>query len=71
MTRKIFWEDPYLTHLETRITGLKGDEITVEETIFYAQSGGQDSDFGTIGGKAVLEARKDGQEIRYRLEGNH
>jgi len=71
MTRKIFWEDPYLTHLDTRITGLVGDEITVEQTIFYAQSGGQESDFGTIGGKVVLEARKDGQEIRYTLEGNH
>jgi len=49
MTKKIFWEDPYLTQLETRIASVKGNDITVEQTIFYAFSGGQESDYGTIG----------------------
>ncbi len=71
MTKKIFWEDPYLTELETVVQTKQGNQVTVAETIFYAFSGGQESDFGTIGGYTVLEARKDGKEIFYTLEENH
>ncbi len=48
-----------------------GNKITVAETIFYAFSGGQESDSGTIGGYKVLEAKKDGKEIFYTLGENH
>jgi Ser-tRNA(Ala) deacylase AlaX len=68
MVEKLFWRDPYLTTLDTHITAIDGDEVTIAETIFYAFSGGQESDAGTIGGRIVREARKDGFEIRYRLE---
>jgi Ser-tRNA(Ala) deacylase AlaX len=71
MTRKIFWEDPYLTQIETRITSVKENDITVEQTIFYAFSGGQEGDHGTIGNIRVLEARKEGREIVYTLENGH
>ena len=71
MLRKVFWEDPYLTTLDTRIATVTGDQVTVEATIFYAFSGGQESDAGTIGGHAVLAARKDGAEIRYTLPADH
>jgi Ser-tRNA(Ala) deacylase AlaX len=68
---KLFWQDPYRTALDTRIASVAGDAVTLEETIFYAFSGGQESDAGTIGGHKVLEARKDGGDIRYRLEPAH
>lgn len=71
MTIKIFWKDPYLTQLETHITSVKDDDITVEQTIFYAFSGGQESDYGTIGNNRVIEARKEGKEIVYTLENSH
>ncbi len=71
MTRKVFWEDPYLTELEARVTGVEGDEITVDRTIFFALSGGQESDHGTIGGRPVRQARVDGQEIVYTMEAGH
>lgn len=71
MTRKRFWEDPYLARLETRVAGVDGDELTLDETIFFAFSGGQESDQGTIAGHPVLEARQDGREIRYRLAPGH
>lgn len=71
MTKKIFWEDPYLTQLDTRITSVKGTDVTVEQTIFFAFSGGQESDRGTIGGRRVLEARTEGREIVYTLENGH
>ncbi|MFB3886380.1 MAG: alanine--tRNA ligase-related protein [Thermodesulfobacteriota bacterium] len=71
MTRKIFWEDPYLTEIETRIASVKENDITVKETIFYAFSGGQEGDRGTIGDYRVLQARKEDKEIVYTLEKNH
>lgn len=67
--KKRFWDNPYLTELDTRITGIDGQTVTVEETICYAFSGGQQSDSGTIAGREILDAQKDGFEIRYTLAG--
>ncbi len=71
MTRKIFWQDPYLTELNTTVKTVKGNIITVTDTIFYAFSGGQESDRGFIGGYQVLDAQKDGVEIYYTLQEDH
>lgn len=71
MTIKSFWQDPYLTELETTVKTVDGNQITISETIFYAFSGGQESDYGTIGGYPVLEARKEDKEIYYILGNNH
>lgn len=71
MTEKRFWQDPYLAELETRVAGVAGDEVTLAGTIFYALSGGQESDQGRIGGRPVLEARKAGRDIVYRLAEGH
>jgi Ser-tRNA(Ala) deacylase AlaX len=71
VTQKLFWQDPYLTRLDTRITRVDGEAVTVAETIFYAFSGGQESDSGTLAGRPVLKAHKDGLEIWYTLEAGH
>ncbi len=68
---KVFWEDPYLTKLSTKITSVEGGTITLERTIFFAFSGGQESDRGTIGGYPVLNARKVDLEIEYLLPEMH
>ncbi|MEO8609642.1 MAG: alanyl-tRNA editing protein [Chloroflexota bacterium] len=69
--KKTFWDDPYLAHLETYITGVYENEVTLAETIFYAFSGGQESDAGTIANRPVLQAAKADNEILYTLEPNH
>jgi Ser-tRNA(Ala) deacylase AlaX len=71
MTKKIFWEDPYLTQLDTLVTSVKDPDITVDQTVFFAFSGGQESDYGTIGNSRVLQARTEGREIVYTLENGH
>jgi Ser-tRNA(Ala) deacylase AlaX len=71
MIEKVFWQNPYLTELVTKVSSVNGNEVTLKQTIFYAFSGGQESDAGTISGRRVLEARKEGKEIVYRLEENH
>ena len=69
--QKYFWEDPYCQELSARITSVDGNIVTIDRTIFYALSGGQDSDAGTIGGYPVVLAKKDGLEIYYMIQGPH
>jgi Ser-tRNA(Ala) deacylase AlaX len=71
MTRKVFWEDPYLTEIETTVTGVKDNDVTVDRTIFYALSGGQESDYGSINNNRVIQARKEDKEIIYTLGDGH
>lgn len=71
MTKKLFWSEPYLRELPTRVAGVKGRDITLEETIFYAFSGGQESDHGSIGNHPVLKACKESREIVYTLDEGH
>ncbi len=72
MTHKMFWDDPYLTQLDTTITSVSRQTVQVAQTIFYAFSGGQESDTGTLGGYPVIQAHKTEQnDILYRLSENH
>jgi alanyl-tRNA synthetase len=71
MTRKNFWSDPYQTALEATVTTVSGSSITLSETIFFAFSGGQESDMGSIAGQKVISAQKNGLDIVYTLPDNH
>ena len=71
MVEKHFWDDPYRTRLSARVAEVSGETITLDRTIFFAFSGGQESDHGWIGGQPVREARKQGQEIHYQLPPGH
>ena len=70
-TEKVFWSDPYLTELNAKVKTVDGTLVSLDRTIFYALSGGQESDTGTIEDCLVLEAMKDGTEISYRLGEGH
>lgn len=71
MTKKIFWNDPYQTSLLTQVSEIDGNDICLASSIFFAFSGGQESDTGSIAGQAVLAARKQGQELVYTLADTH
>ena len=71
MTRKLFWKEPYRSTLDTRVACVDGCDLSLEETIFYAFSGGQESDTGTIAGRPVREARKSARDIVYTLDAGH
>lgn len=71
MTQKLFWNDPYQTQLTTRVARVSGQQVWLEQTIFYAFSGGQESDSGTVGNYTVLDASKQGFDIVYTLADTH
>ena len=69
--RKVFWDDPYQTELQTTVTSAGENIITLRETIAYAFSGGQQSDDGTINDYKILKAQKNGKEIYYTIDSGH
>lgn len=72
--RKVFWEDPYLTQLNTKVSSVMGQEIVLEETIGYSESGGQESDKITLNGLPVISSRMDREDpyyIYYTLPEGH
>lgn len=71
MVRKLFWENPYQTSATTRVAAVDGARVRLAETVFFAFSGGQESDAGTVGGWPVLVAAKDGLDIVYTLSSGH
>ncbi len=48
MSRLLFRDDAYLRACETRVTGVDARGIRLEATVFYANSGGQPGDTGTL-----------------------
>jgi len=69
--KKVFWENPYMTEIESKITSVSNDIVTLDRTIAFAFSGGQQSDSGTIGGYEIVEAKKAGKEIFYTIQQSH
>ena len=68
LTARLFWEDPYKIECEANVLKVNDNEVILDQTVFYAFSGGQASDSGAIDGIQVIEARKAGDEIVYVLE---
>ena len=57
MTTELFRDDSYLQTCEAVVTGVDGDVIQVDQTVFYPLGGGQPGDTGTVsweGGSATI-----------------
>jgi len=73
MTRKLYWENPYLHETEASISKKEKKNgsfhITLDRTIFYPDmSGGQPGDVGSINGETVLETIEEGNSIIHVLK---
>ena len=71
-TKKLYFEDAYLTQFEARVVGRTAFEgkpaIILDRSAFYPEAGGQSCDRGTIDGIAVLQVVEDGEAIVHVLE---
>lgn len=64
---RAFWNTPYLSTLDARVLSIEGADVTISPTIFFAESGGQESDRGTINRIEVAQATVVDDRIVYRL----
>src|SRR5262245_15029931 len=69
-TEQLFLDDAYLTEFEATVTAVEGDQIALDRTAFYATSGGQQHDTGSLGGLPVTSvSRRDGV-VWHTVEGD-
>ncbi|HEY4610745.1 MAG TPA: alanyl-tRNA editing protein, partial [Ilumatobacteraceae bacterium] len=60
-TEQLFLDDAYLTEFDATVVAVEGDQIALDRTAFYATSGGQQHDTGTLhGGSVTNVSRRDG-----------
>ncbi len=71
MMRKIFWDDPYQTELDTHVAKAHDNEVLFSETIAYSFSGGQESDKATVNNIPILNSRMEDTLIYYTLPDEH
>ena len=53
MTTRLYDEDHYLAEFDAKVSEIDGLNVVLDQTAFYAQSGGQAGDRGTINGDDV------------------
>lgn len=67
MTRKLYYEDSALLQFEAVVTGCSavkgGYEITLDQTAFYPEGGGQPWDTGKLGGASVLQVTEANDKV--------
>lgn len=72
MTEFLFWKDPYLTTFQAKIIEIKKDNIILDKTAFYPQSGNQLSDRGYFekGEKRykVESVSKEGEKVCHQMD---
>ena len=75
MTDAVFQRDSYLRQLDAVVTALDGEFVELDQTIFYAEGGGQPGDTGSITdargrSMTVLDTRKGDRpgSIRHQLD---
>ena len=70
---KLFENDSYLTRFTARVLscaqGKKGYDVTLDQTAFFPEGGGQPYDTGTLGGVQVLEVHDRGGQIIHTCAG--
>ena len=69
MTELLYLRDAYLRQFDATVTAVDGASVALDRTAFYPTGGGQPHDTGMIGAAAVVDVRKDGDEVWHRLDG--
>jgi alanyl-tRNA synthetase len=59
--------EPYTRSFEASVTSVDGTAVTLEETYFYAEGGGQPADRGRLGDTPVVDVQSRGGEVVHTL----
>ena len=69
--RKVFWDNPYQSHLETCVVSVDNSRVLFEETIAFSFSGGQESDKAYVNGLAIMHSEIEDNLIYYTIPDGH
>ena len=68
MSRKIYWEDPYVREFDAKVTSLSVNRVSLDQSAFNPRGGGLVSDLGKIGETDVIEVIKENDEPVHLVE---
>ena len=68
-TKLLFYKDPYKYKFRAKVLAVQGDLVVLDKTYFYAESGGQESDTGTMKDMKVVHVDKIGNVVVHKVEG--
>jgi misacylated tRNA(Ala) deacylase len=67
VTELLYLRDAYQRTFSARVTGVRDGAIALDRTAFYPTGGGQPHDTGSLGGRPVVEVRKEGDDVWHVL----
>lgn len=59
-TDQLYHDDPYATTATATVLSVRGHYAVFDQSLFYAESGGQVADQGTVNGRRVIDVQKAG-----------
>jgi misacylated tRNA(Ala) deacylase len=65
----LYLRDAYLREFDAQVVAVDGSRVALDQTAFYPTGGGQPHDTGTLDGVAVVDVRKDADQIWHTLDG--
>ncbi len=72
MTRQLYYEDTYASAFQAVVTDCQKADgcfwVTLDQTLFYPEGGGQPADHGTLNGIAVTDVQEKDGEILHQTE---
>ncbi len=68
-TKLLFYKDPSKYKFRAKVLAIQGDLVVLDKTYFYAESGGQESDSGTMKDMKVVHVDKVGNVVVHKVEG--
>ncbi|MGX7827230.1 hypothetical protein ACTG9Q_19290 [Actinokineospora sp. 24-640] len=60
MVAKLYIDEPYRRECAARVTGVRGNQVFLSETVFYPEGGGQVGDTGWVGESRIADTQKVG-----------
>jgi len=68
-TKPMFYKDPSKFKFRAKVLAIEDDLVVLDKTYFYAESGGQESDTGTMKEMKVVHVDKVGNVVVHKVEG--
>jgi len=68
LTRKLYWEEPYSREFTAKVVTSEGQNVQLDQTLFYPRGGGVSCDTGSLNSLRVVETTKQDDRILHHLD---